>query len=128
MVRKKCFCLYKTAQTFEPSFWSLNICLAPMAICRWPRSMFMFMILNLHFGYKFLFLSIQNWISNSFSLHFHRTYFCLLHITLFNEDFNFLPFFFVHFRCFLLLLLVAAILWKLKQKYDMYRRRQVKHT
>lgn len=27
-------------------------------------------------------------------------------------------------RCFLLLLLVAAILWKIKQKYDMYRRRQ----
>lgn len=28
-------------------------------------------------------------------------------------------------RCFLLLLLVAAVLWKLKQKYDTYRRRQV---
>lgn len=27
-------------------------------------------------------------------------------------------------RCFLALLLVAAILWKVKQKYDMYRRRQ----
>lgn len=27
-------------------------------------------------------------------------------------------------RCFLLLLLIAAILWKIKQKYDMYRRRQ----
>lgn len=27
-------------------------------------------------------------------------------------------------RCFLALLLVAAILWKIKQKYDMYRRRQ----
>lgn len=27
-------------------------------------------------------------------------------------------------RCFLLLLLVAAILWKIKQRYDMYRRRQ----
>lgn len=26
--------------------------------------------------------------------------------------------------CFLLLLLVAAILWKIKQRYDMYRRRQ----
>ncbi|KAG8243822.1 hypothetical protein J6590_038302, partial [Homalodisca vitripennis] len=26
--------------------------------------------------------------------------------------------------CFLLLLLVAAVLWKIKQKYDMYRRRQ----
>ncbi|CAH0395554.1 unnamed protein product [Bemisia tabaci] len=33
--------------------------------------------------------------------------------------------FFVTFTsCFLLLLLVAAILWKIKQKYDMYRRRQ----
>lgn len=28
------------------------------------------------------------------------------------------------FRCFLLLLLLAAILWKIKQKYDMFRRRQ----
>lgn len=28
------------------------------------------------------------------------------------------------YRCFLLLLLIAAILWKIKQKYDMYRRRQ----
>lgn len=27
-------------------------------------------------------------------------------------------------RCFLALLLVAAVLWKIKQKYDMYRRRQ----
>lgn len=27
-------------------------------------------------------------------------------------------------RCFLALLLVAAIIWKLKQRYDMYRRRQ----
>ncbi|XP_029172341.1 attractin-like protein 1 isoform X2 [Nylanderia fulva] len=27
-------------------------------------------------------------------------------------------------RCFLALLLVAAILWKIKQKYDLYRRRQ----
>lgn len=27
-------------------------------------------------------------------------------------------------RCFLLLLLFAAILWKIKQRYDMYRRRQ----
>lgn len=27
-------------------------------------------------------------------------------------------------RCFLALLLVAAILWKIKQKYDIYRRRQ----
>ena len=27
-------------------------------------------------------------------------------------------------RCFLALLLIAAILWKIKQKYDRYRRRQ----
>lgn len=33
-------------------------------------------------------------------------------------------FFTFHFRCFLLLLLLAAVLWKIKQKYDMYRRRQ----
>jgi len=31
---------------------------------------------------------------------------------------------FCHSRCFLALLLVAAILWKIKQKYDRYRRRQ----
>lgn len=31
---------------------------------------------------------------------------------------------FVSCRCFLLLLLMAAILWKIKQKYDMFRRRQ----
>ena len=30
----------------------------------------------------------------------------------------------MNFRCFLALLLVAAILWKIKQKYDRYRRRQ----
>ncbi|XP_046435096.1 attractin-like protein 1 isoform X1 [Neodiprion pinetum] len=28
------------------------------------------------------------------------------------------------YRCFMALLLVAAVLWKIKQKYDMYRRRQ----
>lgn len=28
------------------------------------------------------------------------------------------------YRCFLLLLLLAAVLWKIKQKYDMFRRRQ----
>lgn len=28
------------------------------------------------------------------------------------------------FRCFLALLLIAAVLWKIKQKYDRYRRRQ----
>lgn len=27
-------------------------------------------------------------------------------------------------RCFLALLFLAAVLWKIKQKYDMYRRRQ----
>ena len=27
-------------------------------------------------------------------------------------------------RCFLALLLIAAVLWKIKQKYDRYRRRQ----
>lgn len=33
--------------------------------------------------------------------------------------------YFLHLhRCFLALLLVAAVLWKIKQKYDMYRRRQ----
>lgn len=31
---------------------------------------------------------------------------------------------FFGYSCFLLLLLVAAILWKIKQRYDMYRRRQ----
>ena len=30
----------------------------------------------------------------------------------------------MHFSCFLALLLIAAILWKIKQKYDRYRRRQ----
>lgn len=34
-------------------------------------------------------------------------------------------FFYLKFyRCFLALLLIAAVLWKVKQKYDMYRRRQ----
>lgn len=31
---------------------------------------------------------------------------------------------FFYSRCFLLLLLLAAVLWKIKQKYDMFRRRQ----
>ncbi|ODN01460.1 putative protein tag-53 [Orchesella cincta] len=35
-----------------------------------------------------------------------------------------LHFFITFSTCFLLLLLIAAILWKVKQKYDMYRRRQ----
>ena len=29
-----------------------------------------------------------------------------------------------NFRCFLALLLIAAVLWKVKQKFDRYRRRQ----
>lgn len=37
---------------------------------------------------------------------------------------NLQQFFITFSSCFLLLLLVAAILWKLKQKYDTYRRRQ----
>uniref|UniRef100_A0A0A9YMG1 Attractin n=1 Tax=Lygus hesperus TaxID=30085 RepID=A0A0A9YMG1_LYGHE len=37
---------------------------------------------------------------------------------------NLQQFFITFSSCFLLLLLVAAILWKIKQKYDMYRRRQ----
>ncbi|VEN53423.1 unnamed protein product [Callosobruchus maculatus] len=37
---------------------------------------------------------------------------------------NLQQFFITFSSCFLLLLLVAAILWKIKQRYDMYRRRQ----
>ncbi|XP_011499163.1 PREDICTED: attractin-like protein 1 [Ceratosolen solmsi marchali] len=37
---------------------------------------------------------------------------------------NLQQFFITFSTCFLALLLVAAILWKIKQKYDMYRRRQ----
>lgn len=37
---------------------------------------------------------------------------------------NLQQFFITFSSCFLLLLLVAAVLWKLKQKYDTYRRRQ----
>ncbi|TGZ32639.1 Uncharacterized protein DBV15_09083 [Temnothorax longispinosus] len=37
---------------------------------------------------------------------------------------NLQQFFITFCTCFLALLLVAAILWKIKQKYDMYRRRQ----
>ncbi|XP_073969504.1 attractin-like protein dsd isoform X2 [Rhodnius prolixus] len=37
---------------------------------------------------------------------------------------NLQQFFITFSSCFLLLLLVAAVLWKIKQKYDMYRRRQ----
>lgn len=37
---------------------------------------------------------------------------------------NLQQFFITFSTCFLLLLLVAAILWKVKQKYDIYRRRQ----
>lgn len=29
------------------------------------------------------------------------------------------------FSCFLALLIIAAVLWKIKQKYELYRRRQV---
>ena len=35
-----------------------------------------------------------------------------------------LQFFITFSTCFLALLLIAAILWKIKQKYDRYRRRQ----
>ncbi|XP_044593678.1 attractin-like protein 1 isoform X2 [Cotesia glomerata] len=37
---------------------------------------------------------------------------------------NLQQFFITFSTCFLALLLVAAVLWKIKQKYDMYRRRQ----
>ncbi|CAB0010888.1 unnamed protein product [Nesidiocoris tenuis] len=37
---------------------------------------------------------------------------------------NLQQFFITFSSCFLLLLLVAAVLWKIKQKYDLYRRRQ----
>ncbi|XP_039300291.1 attractin-like protein 1 isoform X2 [Nilaparvata lugens] len=37
---------------------------------------------------------------------------------------NLQQFFITFSSCFLALLLVAAVLWKIKQKYDMYRRRQ----
>ncbi|KAL4708539.1 hypothetical protein ACJJTC_014147 [Scirpophaga incertulas] len=37
---------------------------------------------------------------------------------------NLQQFFITFSSCFLLLLLVAAALWKIKQKYDLYRRRQ----
>ncbi|XP_018573311.1 attractin isoform X3 [Anoplophora glabripennis] len=37
---------------------------------------------------------------------------------------NLQQFFITFSSCFLLLLLVAAILWKIKQRYDLYRRRQ----
>ncbi|XP_046382799.1 attractin-like protein 1 isoform X2 [Ischnura elegans] len=37
---------------------------------------------------------------------------------------NLQQFFITFSTCFLLLLLAAALLWKIKQKYDMYRRRQ----
>ncbi|KAL1514087.1 hypothetical protein ABEB36_003406 [Hypothenemus hampei] len=37
---------------------------------------------------------------------------------------NLQQFFITFSSCFLLLLLVAAVLWKIKQRYDMYRRRQ----
>ncbi|XP_006814642.1 attractin-like, partial [Saccoglossus kowalevskii] len=35
-----------------------------------------------------------------------------------------LQFFVTFFSCFLSLLLIAAIIWKIKQKYDAYRRRR----
>jgi len=37
---------------------------------------------------------------------------------------NLQQFFITFSSCFLLLLLMAAVLWKIKQKYDMFRRRQ----
>ena len=39
---------------------------------------------------------------------------------------NLLGFFYIFLLCFLCLLIVAAVLWKVKQKYDIYTRRQVK--
>jgi len=41
-----------------------------------------------------------------------------------NETNGFLSFVLLS-SCFLILLIIAACLWKIKQKYDMYRRRQV---
>uniref|UniRef100_A0A2C9JPB1 Tubulin beta chain n=1 Tax=Biomphalaria glabrata TaxID=6526 RepID=A0A2C9JPB1_BIOGL len=40
------------------------------------------------------------------------------------EKINLLRFFIIFFSCFLSLLLIAAALWKIKHKYDSYRRRQ----
>lgn len=74
MDRKRCCYRYKTAQTSERNFWNPNICSAVKATCRWLRSMFMSTTSSLRSGYRYHFLSIQNWISNSFSSHFLRMY------------------------------------------------------
>lgn len=41
-----------------------------------------------------------------------------------HRTLDLLQFFVTFSSCFLTLLIIAAILWKIKQKYDMYRRRQ----
>ncbi|XP_014675369.1 PREDICTED: attractin-like protein 1 [Priapulus caudatus] len=45
-----------------------------------------------------------------------------------NNPIDLLQFFAIFFGCFLLLLLIAAAVWRLKQRYDMYRRRQSKQV
>lgn len=49
---------------------------------------------------------------------------CLARMT--DELREFMDFLLTLLSCFLTLLIIAAILWKVKQKYDMYRRRQVR--
>lgn len=59
----------------------------------------------------------------TFSSYVNKCFYIIFIVFFINDiDVNFIV---QYCRCFLLLLLVAAILWKLKQKYDMYRRRQV---
>lgn len=45
-------------------------------------------------------------------------------VVLFAQNGSFFILIFL-FSCFLALLIIAAVLWKIKQKYELYRRRQV---
>merc|ERR1719193_1019851 len=72
--------------------------ITPLEMRRTQPSMFMFMT-----------SSPPLWIIISFSQH---------------PKLDLLQFFITFSTCFLALLLIAAILWKIKQKYDRYRRRQ----
>lgn len=69
-------------------------------------------------GFKLHFRNIRSSICNNFSSHSQRK------LTIGMSHQSLILIFIDSHSCFLLLLLMAAILWKIKQKYDMFRRRQ----
>lgn len=72
-----------------------------------------------HCGYKSPSRSTQNWTCSNSSLLSQRK---SIDLDVYQECKFWI---YLSIRCFVLLLLVAAVMWKIKVKYDLFRRRQV---